>query len=81
MESVERLTPTLDNLDKSFYRQGAAPCRNSPVSSDNHLEIGHQWSDQCHLDCFVCCALFAQSCLTLCNPMECSQAPLSMAIL
>ena len=22
------------------------------VSSDGHLEVGHQWSDQHHLDCF-----------------------------
>ena len=28
--------------DKSFYRQKeVAPCRNSTVSSDSHLEIGH----------------------------------------
>ena len=27
-------------------------CRNSTVSSDSHLETGHQWSDQCHFDCF-----------------------------
>ena len=27
-------------------------CRNSTVSSDSHLEIGHRWSDQRHLGCF-----------------------------
>ena len=33
-------TPTIG--DKSFYRQrGEATCRNSTVSSDHHLEIGH----------------------------------------
>ena len=38
---------------KSFCRlREGATCRNSTVSSDSHLEIGHQWSDQCHLDCF-----------------------------
>ena len=39
---------------ETFYRQsqtGQAPYRNSTVSSDS-LQIGHQWSDQCHLDCF-----------------------------
>ena len=30
-----------------------AICRNSTVSSDSHLQFGHQWSDQCHLDCFT----------------------------
>ena len=36
----------------SFYRQreGAA-YRNCTVSSDIHLEIGHRWSEQCHLGC------------------------------
>ena len=38
---------------QSFYRQReGATCRNSTVSSDSHLEIGHRWSDQGHLDCF-----------------------------
>ena len=40
-------------VGKSFYRlREEATCRNSTVSSDSHLEIGHQWSDQYHLDCF-----------------------------
>ena len=30
----------------------AATCRNSTDSSDSHLEIGHQWSDQHHVGCF-----------------------------
>ena len=43
-----------------------------------------------HLDCFhvltivnkvVCFCLVSQSCPTLCDPMDCSQAPLSMEIL
>ena len=29
-----------------------ATCRNNIVSSDNLLQIGHQWSDQCHLGYF-----------------------------
>ena len=38
-------------IGQSFYRQRkGATCRNSTVSSDSHLEIGHRWSDQCHLD-------------------------------
>ena len=40
-------------VGKSFYRlREGATCRNSTVGSDSHLEIGHQWSHQCHLDCF-----------------------------
>ena len=40
-------------MDKNFYRQRERViCRNNRVSSDSHLEIGHRWSDQCHLDCF-----------------------------
>ena len=35
---------------KSFYKQKEGViCRNSAVSSDSHLQIGHQWSDQHHL--------------------------------
>ena len=37
----------------SFYRpREGATCRKSTVNSDSHLEIGHRWSDQRHLDCF-----------------------------
>ena len=40
-------------VNKSFYRwKEGATCRNSTVSSDSHLAIGRQWSDQHHLDCF-----------------------------
>ena len=31
---------------------GGTTCRNSTVSSDSHLQIGHQWFDQCHLGGF-----------------------------
>ena len=30
-----------------------ATCRNSTISCDSHLEIGHRWSGQDHLDCLV----------------------------
>ena len=33
---------------------GRGPSRNFSVSSDGHPEVGHQCSDQCHLDCFKC---------------------------
>ena len=40
-------------VGKSFYRpREVAICRNSTVSSSSHLEIGHQWTGQRHLDCF-----------------------------
>ena len=32
--------------------QGEIAYRNSTVSSDSHLQIGHQWIDQHHLDHF-----------------------------
>ena len=37
---------------RAFIDREGATCRNNTVSSDSHLEIGHQWSDQRHLDCF-----------------------------
>ena len=37
-----------------------AICRNSTVSSDSHLHIVHQWSDPCHLDCFMHISLQSQ---------------------
>ena len=52
---VQRPTapPRWQPVGKSFYRQReGATGRNSTVSSDRHLEIGHRWSDQRHLDCF-----------------------------
>ena len=37
------------------------------------LKLVMGWSDLHHLDSFVCvCVLVAQSCLTLCNPTDCS---------
>ena len=42
--------PHPQSQNESFYRQReGATCRNSTVSSDSHLEIGHLWSDQHHL--------------------------------
>ena len=32
-----------------WERGRGATCRNSAVSSVSHLQIGHQWSDWCHL--------------------------------
>ena len=41
------------SVGKRFCRQrDGATCGNSMVSSDNHLEIDHLWSDQRHPDCF-----------------------------
>ena len=54
--SVQRPTPphpTDSPVGMSIYKQReGATCRSSIVSSDSHLELGHQWSGQCHLDCF-----------------------------
>ena len=55
--SVQRLMapkkPVGNQWGKSFYRQKeGATWRNSTVSSDSHLQIGHWWSDQSHLNCF-----------------------------
>ena len=36
------------------WREGATH-RNSMVSSNRHLEVGHVVSDQRRLDCFKCC--------------------------
>ena len=44
------LTCQWQSMGKSFYRwREGAPCRNT---SEGHLEIGHQWSEKHHLDCF-----------------------------
>ena len=47
---------TCSNADLPPDNQGARAFidggRNSTVSSDSLLEIGHQWSDQHRLDCF-----------------------------
>ena len=45
--------PSLAISEQELYReQEGAPSKNSTVSSDSHLQIGHRWSDQCHFDCF-----------------------------
>ena len=49
VDSPHALTVSEQHLLKA--REGA-PCRNSTSNSEGHLEIGHQWSDQHHLDCF-----------------------------
>ena len=42
---------TIREQELLYTEGGGATCRNSTGSSDNRLEIGHQWSDQHHLDC------------------------------
>ena len=44
--------PLTDSRQELFRWREAVTCRNSTVSSDSHLEVGHQQSDQCHQDCF-----------------------------
>ena len=45
-------SPISQSVGKKFYRwREGATCRNSSVSSDRHLEVGHPWSDQHHLGC------------------------------
>ena len=43
--------PVGQELLQTEVREGII-CRNSTVSSDSPLQIGHQWGDQCHLDGF-----------------------------
>ena len=53
--SEGRLPPPSNQWGKSFYRQSGgwgATRRNSTVISNNHLQSGHQWSDQHHLGGF-----------------------------
>ena len=45
-----------------------ATCRNGIVISDRHLETGHWWSD----DVILIVLSTVQSCLPLCDPMDCS---------
>ena len=53
-------SPAPQSGHMSFYRQReGATCRNHTVSSDSHLEIGHQWSNQSHLDCFSIQLIFS----------------------
>ena len=35
-----------------FIAEAGGYSRKSTVISDSHLQIGHWWSDQCHLDSF-----------------------------
>lgn len=51
---VQREDSPTDNQGARALRGvgGAATCRNSTVTADRRLEIGHGWFDQCHLDCF-----------------------------
>ena len=57
--SVQRLTPfppppALTRRRWELYRlREGATCRNSTVSSDSHLQIGHWWSDKHHLGYFA----------------------------
>ena len=55
--SVQRPTPPLvcrQAGGEGIYRVvvGGATCRNNTVISNSYLQIGHQWSDQDHLDSF-----------------------------
>ena len=53
--SVQRPTPSHPQMigGQTFYRlRKRATCRNRTVSSNCHLEAGHRWFDQHHLDCF-----------------------------
>ena len=36
----------------AFIERKSVTCVNMYVSSQNHLEIDHQWFNQHHLDCF-----------------------------
>ena len=51
--SKGRLPPTDSQWTRAFIDGGRGlPAENSTVGSDSHLEIGHWWSDERHLDCF-----------------------------
>ena len=52
--SVQRPTPPHWQPvgQERLKTEGGATCRNSTVSSDSHLQVGHRCSDQSHLDCF-----------------------------
>ena len=50
--SVQQHAPLNDNQGaRPFIDRAEGLCRNTVVSSDSHLEIGHRWSNQRHL-CF-----------------------------
>ena len=44
--------PTNNQGARAFIDRGRGLNAETIVSSDSILEIGHQWSDQGHLDCF-----------------------------
>ena len=78
-------------IGQNFYRQRkGATCRNSTVSSDSHLEIGHRWSDQHHLDglstlqfqgvCIHFLKANSQNCGSLCHGSEKAMAPHSSTL-
>ena len=48
-------------LDKQDARDFIDRCRNGIVSSDSHLETGHWWSDDFHLDCFKYSSVISNS--------------------
>ena len=54
LHSCQRSTPLPPQqaAGKRFRQREGATWRNSTVSSDSHLAIGHGWLDQQHLDCF-----------------------------
>ena len=46
-------SPLLTTCGQELLQAKGGGCmQDSTVSSDHHLEIGHQWPDQHHLDCF-----------------------------
>ena len=45
-------SPHYNRGQELLQTEGGPTCKNSTISSDNHLEIGHRWSDQHHLECF-----------------------------
>ena len=50
---VQRLTLQPNNQwARAFIDRGRKLHSETAVSSASHLEIGHGWSDQHHLDCF-----------------------------
>ena len=48
-EANSPLPPTIRRREFFYSWREGATCRNSIVSSDSYLEIGHWWSDQQHL--------------------------------
>ena len=50
--SKGQLAPLDNQWERAFIDRGRGLHAEIAVSSDSHLEIGHWWSDQHHLDCF-----------------------------